>query len=258
MINTNGFSSAKVENSPFVFDHFLHRTIEIQVPRRLVSGALAGMTATALTHPLDTVRLRLALPTHPYSGNYTHSCNSKRLLGMTNAFITISRTEGPVALYKGLLPTLIGKTKLFSIENALLGIAPYAALNFACYDLFKHYFYGGSDVKQKITSNLLIGAVSGTFAATACYPLDTIRRRMQMPGRMYKGQMDAFATIWKTEGSLFCSKHVLELVWISGMRGFYKGWSANTLKVVPQNSIRFVSYEIMKKLLGVKKAKTDT
>jgi len=189
---------------------------ELTVARRLVSGALAGMTATALTHPLDTVRLRLALPTHPYSG-------------MTNAFITISRTEGPVALYKGLLPTLIG-------------IAPYAALNFACYDMFKSYFYGNTNAKQKVTSNLVIGAVSGTFAATACYPLDTIRRRMQMPGRMYRNQLDAFAKIWRKEG----------------MRGFYKGWAANTLKVVPQNSIRFVSYELMKKLLGVKKAKTDT
>jgi len=67
--------------------------------------------------------------------------------------------------------------------------------------LFKHYFYGGADVKQKITSNILIGAASGTFAATACYPLDTIRRRMQMPGITYKNQLDAFRTIWATEGS---------------------------------------------------------
>lgn len=43
-----------------------------------------------------------------------------------------------------------------------------------------------------------------------------------------------------------------------GMRGFYRGWSANTMKVVPQNSIRFVSYEIIKGLLGIQKAKTDT
>ena len=41
---------------------------ELNVPRRLVSGACAGMTATALTHPLDVVRLRLALPGHTYNG----------------------------------------------------------------------------------------------------------------------------------------------------------------------------------------------
>lgn len=40
------------------------------------------------------------------------------------------RTEGVVSLYKGLTPTLIG-------------IAPYAALNFASYDLLKKTVYHG-------------------------------------------------------------------------------------------------------------------
>ena len=43
-----------------------------------------------------------------------------------------------------------------------------------------------------------------------------------------------------------------------GVAGFYRGWSANTLKVVPQNSIRFVAYEAFKSLLGIHKAHTDT
>ena len=58
---------------------------------------------------------------------------------------------------------------------------------------------------------------------------------MQMKGKTYNGIGDAFVTIWRNEG----------------MKGFFKGWSANTLKVVPQNSIRFVSYELLKSLFGV-------
>ncbi len=45
---------------------------------------------------------------------------------------------------------------------------------------------------------------------------------------------------------------------VEGYRGFYRGWVANTIKVVPQNAIRMVSYEMLKKLLGIQKAKTDT
>ncbi|KIZ05503.1 Thylakoid ADP,ATP carrier protein, chloroplastic [Monoraphidium neglectum] len=188
---------------------------ELDVPRRLASGAAAGMAATALTHPLDVVRLRLALPGHAYRG-------------AVDAARRMVRAEGPLSLYRGLAPTLVG-------------IAPYAAINFASYDLIKKRLYGG-EKPQRAAANLLVGAASGTLAATACYPLDTVRRRMQMRGHAYDGQLHALSTIWRAEGA----------------RGFYRGWAANTLKVVPQNAIRMVAYEYLKALLGVQRAKTDT
>jgi len=51
-----------------------------------------------------------------------------------------------------------------------------------------------------------MGGASGTIAATLCYPLDTIRRRMQMKGHVYNNQLHAFQSIWQHEG----------------MRGFYR------------------------------------
>jgi solute carrier family 25 phosphate transporter 23/24/25/41 len=193
---------------------------DLSVPARLLAGACAGMTATALTHPLDTVRLRLALPSHPFRG-------------AADAFATIARTEGFFAFYRGLAPTLVG-------------IAPYAAINFASYDLLKRALYGdgGGQASRpgKWASSLGVGALAGTLAATACYPLDTVRRRMQMRGSPYASQADALRTIWRAEGA----------------RGFYRGWCANTIKVVPQNAIRLASYEALKSALGVQRAKTDT
>eukprot|EP00899_Mesostigma_viride_P018841 jgi/Mesvir1/26959/Mv20677-RA.1 len=197
----------------------------LTVARRLMAGALAGMTATALTHPLDTVRLRLALPNSGY-------------VGMTNCVTSMVAQEGVVSLFKGLFPTLIG-------------IAPYAALNFASYDLLKQTLYrtgseGGTTaqplLKENPFNNLVLGAVAGTLATTVCYPLDTVRRRMQMKGVHYTSMANALVSIHQKEG----------------IRGFYRGWWANTLKVMPQNSIRFVTYELFKKLVGVQKKKTDT
>ena len=73
------------------------------------------------------------------------------------------------------------------------------------------------------------------------YPLDVIRRRMQMKGAMgqkfpYRNSPHAISTIYKTEG----------------VRGFYKGMFPNLLKVAPSIAIAFVTYEFTKaRLFGV-------
>ncbi|KAK9823162.1 hypothetical protein WJX72_000767 [[Myrmecia] bisecta] len=188
---------------------------DLTVTDRLLSGALAGMTATMLTYPLDMVHLRMALPGSRYSG-------------IANALVTIARQEGPASFYRGLKPTIFS-------------ITPYVAINLAAYDLLKHHM-DMDDRPQSVPGKCVLGGLAGLLASTTCYPLDTIRRRMQMAGRTYSGQANAFATIWKQEG----------------FRGFYRGWLANTLKVVPGNSVRFVAYEFIKGMLGVSKARTDT
>lgn len=208
VIRVAPYAAAQLASNDYYKSLLADEQGKLGVPQRLLAGAMAGMTGTALTHPLDTVRLRLALPNHGYNG-------------MVHCFSTVYRHEGIGALYKGLGPTLAG-------------IAPYAAINFASYDLAKKLYYGENG-KQDPISNLVVGGASGTFSATVCYPLDTIRRRMQMKGKTYNGMLDAIKTISRDEG----------------MRGFFRGWSANTLKVVPQNSIRFVSFEILKELLNV-------
>ena len=147
---------------------------------------------------------------------------------MTHAFSSMYRTEGVASLFKGLGPTLVG-------------VAPYAALNFATYDLLKKQYYSAGGA-QSGTSNLVLGGFAGTFAATLCYPLDTVRRRMQMRGKVYDNMFDALRTIGRTEG----------------VRGFYRGWVANTLKVAPMSAIRFFSYEALNTIFGVQKSRSDT
>ena len=210
MIRVFPYAAAQLSSNDFYKRLFVGPSGDLSVLQRLSAGACAGMTATALTHPIDTVRLRLAMPTHPYKGAALHltmACGRHRAIactacvcacdeadavvcntrcccfaGLLNAFVTIARTEGPLALYKGLGPTLVG-------------IAPYAALNFASYDLAKKWFYHGGK-PQGTVQNLLLGAATGTFAATVCYPLDTVRRRMQMKGKTYNGQIHAMTEIW--------------------------------------------------------------
>ena len=83
---------------------------------------------------------------------------------------------------------------------------------------------------DKINSPITIlqmGAVSGLLAQTVCYPLDTIRRRSETYGKHYSSIGNAISTIIKKEG----------------FAGFYKGMAANSIKIVPNNFIRFYIFE---------------
>ena len=180
--------------------------------KRLMAGALSGMTAATVTHPMDVVRIRLQ--TQP------------ELKGIADSVRSVYAENGLRTFYKGYTP-------------ALLSLSPFIAINFATFDTLKTYVYGDVQMSKKELQArnpftiLGLGAASGLFAQTCCYPLDTVRRRMQLKGTNYSSTVNAFSTILKDEGFL----------------GFYKGMTANALKVVPNNAIRFAAYEMLKSFL---------
>ncbi|CAK9042453.1 Calcium-binding mitochondrial carrier protein SCaMC-1 (Mitochondrial ATP-Mg/Pi carrier protein 1) (Mitochondrial Ca(2+)-dependent solute carrier protein 1) (Small calcium-binding mitochondrial carrier protein 1) (Solute carrier family 25 member 24), partial [Durusdinium trenchii] len=182
---------------------------KMTIPIRLLSGALAGMTAATVTHPMDVVRIRLQ--TQP------------ELKGVRDAVRSVYMENGLRTFYKGYTP-------------AMLSLSPFIAINFASFDTLKTWYYGDvkmskKELQQRNPAVILgLGATAGIIAQTACYPLDTVRRRMQLAGKTYSSTANAFATILKEEGFL----------------GFYKGMSANAMKVVPNNAIRFAAYEVLK------------
>lgn len=91
----------------------------------------------------------------------------------------IVRDEGPRAFYKGLGP-------------ACVGIAPYIALNFTAFDLFKKHLPDNSSFVNAF--------MAATLATSICYPLDTIRRQMQMKGSTYPNVVAAFFGIMALDG----------------------------------------------------------
>lgn len=177
-------------------------------PQRLFAGAAAGTTATTVTHPLDVCRLRLAV--------------QPELKGTRDAIRSVWMENGFRSMYKGYFPTC-------------LSLGPFIAVNFATFDTLKMWYYPNPDDKRNPVMVLLLGAAAGIFAQTCCYPLDTVRRRMQMKGTIYTSTPNAFATILAKEG----------------LRGFYKGMSANAIKVIPNNALRFLAYDFIKTYLGV-------
>lgn len=207
----------------FSFDRFFRIMSQDADPnlialRRVIAGGMAGACAASCTYPLDLVRTRLTLQTG----------NVHKYDGIWHALRSVVKAEGPLGLYKGLATTLVG-------------IIPYNAINFATFDtiqgLVRQYVLTDPQIKLSPFQSLWMGAASGTVAATATYPLDLLRRRMQMRGelggdKVYNGFYDACRKIFVKEG----------------IRGFFRGLIPCYLKVIPSNAIGFAVYDYCKKV----------
>ncbi|OMO97564.1 Mitochondrial carrier protein [Corchorus olitorius] len=178
---------------------------ELSVIGRLAAGACAGMTSTFITYPLDVLRLRLAVE----PGYRT----------MSEVALTMLREEGFASFYYGLGPSL-------------LGIAPYIAVNFCIFDLVKKAL--PEEYRQKTQASLLTAVVSAACATLTCYPLDTVRRQMQMRGTPYKSVLEAIPGIIERDGVI----------------GLYRGFLPNALKNLPNSSIRLTTFDIVKRLIA--------
>jgi len=220
-----------------------HGSKELDTPKRLASGALAGVTSVCSTYPLDLVRSRLSIATASVSlvaqaaatgpkivpmsipSQATHALASAyhtvaqpkytkldlTIWGMT---MKIIREEGGVkGLYRGLVTTAFG-------------VAPYVGINFAAYELLRGIITppGKSSVARKLSC----GALAGCISQTLTYPFDVLRRKMQVSGMQgssikYSGAIDALRSILKLEG----------------VSGLYRGLWPNLLKVAPSIATSF-------------------
>lgn len=198
---------------------------------RFVAGAAAGVTATVMCLPLDTIRTKLV------------ARGGEALGGVVGAFQHVIRTEGFFSLYKGLVPSI-------------LSMAPAAAVFYGVYDMLKSAYLHSPEGRKRIEymkqqgaelnafdqlelgpmRTLLHGAIAGACAEAATYPFEVIRRQLQLQGRSSK--LSALAT---------CAK----IVEHGGVPALYAGLIPSLLQVLPSASISYFVYEFMKIVLKV-------
>src|SRR5271170_5732366 len=141
---------------------------ELTTPLRLMAGAMAGITSVVMTYPLDITRTRLSVQSSSLATIRDPSAKLKKLPGMFPTIAKIYRTEGGIpALYRGLLPTV-------------LGVAPYVGLNFAVYEHVRKLVTPQGQKNPSAVGKLVAGGVSGAVAQTITYPMDVLRRRFQV------------------------------------------------------------------------------
>ena len=149
-------------------------------------------------------------------------------MSMFGDMARILRVEGVRGLYGGITPTLIG-------------IIPYAGISFATFETLKGTYVqaaqqqrrqkeqkqqgggggegidGSAAAEMPVATRLLFGGLAGLFAQSVTYPLDIVRRRIQVVGKSggYTSPWKALKDIARTEG-------------LAG--GLYKGVSMNWVK----------------------------
>eukprot|EP00040_Diaphanoeca_grandis_P044869 m.13945 g.13945 ORF g.13945 m.13945 type:complete len:304 (-) comp9928_c1_seq1:154-1065(-) len=187
--------------------------------RVLLSGSCAGVTAVALTYPLDVVRARMALQNEGLAKtNYKN---------MFDALRVVTKEEGAIALYRGIAATT-------------MGAAPYTGLKFFFYESLKTSYekaFGVDECPQMV--RLPAGASAGLLALCTVYPFDVVRRRMQTHkgGAKYPSVWNALTTIARTEGI---------------KSGLYRGLSLNFVKTVPNVAIYLSLYDYVKQWLSTR------
>ncbi|XP_042396953.1 mitochondrial carrier protein CoAc2-like [Zingiber officinale] len=195
----------------------------------LVSGSIAGGTAVIFTYPLDLVRTKLAFQVVGPSrlkDRKLYSLPEQVYRGILDCILKIYKQNGLRGLYRGVGPSLYG-------------IFPYSGLKFYFYEEMKSHV--PEDHKKGISVKLACGSVAGLLGQTLTYPLDVVRRQMQV---------EALSTANNEMGRGTFGSLVM-IIQTQGWRQLFSGLSINYLKVVPSVAIGFTAYDVMKSWLKV-------
>lgn len=228
--------------------------------RRLVSGSLAGVTSVFFTYPLEVIRVRLAFETKRDSKSslaqicrkiYNEASPIVKATSGTSAVVAeTAKMVGAVAPANGLANFYRG------FSATMLGMLPYAGVSFLTHDtagdLLRHPSIAKYTTLPKPANSptdkppplrswaeLTAGGAAGLVSQTSAYPMEVIRRRMQVGGAVGDGHK---LRIGETAKLIFRER---------GFAGFWIGLSIGYVKVVPLAAVSFYVYERGKTLLGI-------
>lgn len=150
--------------------------------KNILSGGIAGSLSLLFVYSLDYCRTRLAndLKSSKKGGSRQYS-------GMVDVYKQTIAADGISGLYRGFVISCVG-------------IFVYRGLYFGLYDSLRPILLSEN---ASFLLSFALGYSVTVVAGLLSYPIDTIRRRMMMTSGeavKYKGSMDCFLQIMKTEG----------------------------------------------------------
>ncbi|KAG6395335.1 hypothetical protein SASPL_145978 [Salvia splendens] len=120
------------------------------------------------------------------------------------------------------------------------GVGPNLAISFSVYDTARSYWQLHRPQDSIVLASLVCGSFSGIASSTVAYPLDLVRRRMQLEGAGGR------ALVYRT-GLVGTLRQIIRK---EGWLGLYRGILPEYYKVVPSVGIVFMTYEKLKQILS--------
>lgn len=246
--------------------------------RRLVSGSLAGVTSVFFTYPLELVRVRLAFETKRtsrsslrdicreiYHERVVSPSTGPAAVGGKAATASASTQSATIPTAGNLSPVnhVVSRTGFANFYRGfgptILGMLPYAGMSFLTHDTVGDWLRhpavaqyttipesestrakkGSRRPQLTAAAELSSGALAGLVSQTSSYPLEVIRRRMQVGGAVGDGRR---LGIVETASKIWLER---------GFRGYWVGLTIGYLKVVPMVATSFFVYERLKWSLGI-------
>ncbi|XWS12090.1 hypothetical protein CRYUN_Cryun37aG0060400 [Craigia yunnanensis] len=161
----------------------------------ILAGSAAGATAFLCTYPLDLARTKYAYQVvdRSQSGSDSLRCihsGHPAHQGIKDVFRTVYKEGGMCGFYRGVGPTLGG-------------ILPYNILKFYAHEELKRWV--PKEHQSSIALNLSCGALAALFGQTVMYPMDVVRRQMQVDilqqsGARYNNTIEGLTAIIRNQG----------------------------------------------------------
>lgn len=182
---------------------------------KIASGAFSGAVATALTNPVEVLKVRLQMSSHLKRG---------RAIGEMRNIVS---EEGVKALWKGVGP-------------AMARAAALTASQLATYDESKRLLVKWTPLEEGFYLHFISSTVAGAVSTIVTAPMDMIKTRLMLQREC------------KRVGSYKNGFHCAYQVMITeSPKALYKGGLAIFARLGPQTTITFILCEKLRELVGL-------
>ncbi|KAJ1560188.1 hypothetical protein HK405_007944 [Cladochytrium tenue] len=190
---------------------------------KIAAGATTGGVGSAIMNPMDLIKVRMQADR---SGLRYHN-------SLIFAVRDILRHDGVAnGFYRGVGPTT---TRAMVLTAAQL----------PSYDHAKEMLLTHTPLREGAVVHVACSMFAGLMAATASSPFDVVKTKIMNQCARTAASQDQF------QSSRHMARMFLAVLREDGVRGFFKGWLANWMRLGPHTVISLLVYEELRGRMGL-------